>query len=331
MATIDDVAFKAGVSVATVSRVMNNSYVVSEDKRNRVLQAAQELGYQPSTYSRNQKKPETKTILVICSVVIDDIVAGIQAMAKKLGYDVLIYYNANRNSDLDSIKILSNKMVDGVILLNLLLTNEDQISMAKRFPVVQCGEYVSIPNSFQVSTNNEKGAYEIVNHLVSLGHRRIAFVAPDIFDGLPHFVQAREKGYRLALNEHDIPFDPALVVKADFSLESGHEAGRQILEMNQLPDAVFCATDQLAIGCIHMFREAGLAVPSSIAVAGFDDAEVAAICTPPLTTIAQPFYEIGCETVRLLTALIGDEITVGRHIMIDYQMKIRESTVGKKS
>ena len=329
MATIDEVASLAGVSVATVSRVMNNSYVVSEDKRNRVIQAAQTLNYLTSTFGRSQRKPENKTLLIICSVVIYDVVAGVQAMAKKLGYDVLIHYNAGRNAELDSIKVLNNKLVDGVILLNVLMDETDLEEINRRCPVVHCGEYINIPNAFQVSTDNEGGAHAIVSHLISLGRKRIAFVAPDIFNGLPHFVHVREKGYHLALLEHGLPFSPELIIKADFSMESGYEAGRRILAMAQRPDAVFCATDQLAVGCIHTFRDNGLTIPADIAVAGFDNDEVAEICSPPLTTVAQPFFEIGSETVRLLTAMINEEMTVGRHVMIDYQLKIRESTVGK--
>jgi LacI family transcriptional regulator, repressor for deo operon, udp, cdd, tsx, nupC, and nupG len=331
MATIDEVAAMAGVSVATVSRVMNNSYVVSEDKRVRVLQAAQALNYQPSTFSRSQRRAENKTILIICSVVIYDVVAGVQAMAKKLGYDVLIHYNAGRNAELDSIKVLNNKLVDGIILLNVLMDDDDIIEINKRYPVVHCGEYMDIPNAFQVSTDNEGGAHAIVNHLISQGRKRIAFVAPDIFNGLPHFVQVREKGYRLALQEHGLPFSPDLIIKADFSLESGYDAGRRILAMADRPDAVFCATDTLAVGCIHTFRDHGLSIPADIAVAGFDNDEASEICTPPLTTVAQPFFEIGCETVRLLTAMISEEMTIGRSVMIDYQLKIRESTAGKKA
>lgn len=330
MATIDEVATMAGVSVATVSRVMNNSYVVSEEKRNRVLQAAQTLNYLPNTLNRSQRKTENKTILIICSVVIYDVVAGIQATAKKLGYDVLIHYNAGRNAELDSIKVLNNKLVDGVILLNILMDDADLAELNRRFMVVQCGEYVSIPNAFQVSTDNEGGAHAIVSHLISLGHKRIAFVGPDIFNGLPHFVHVREKGYRLALEEHGLAFSPDLVIKADFSMESGYDAGRRILAMADRPDAVFCATDQLAVGCIHTFRDHGLFIPEDIAVAGFDNTEAAEICTPPLTTVAQPFFEIGSETVRMLTAMINEEMSVGRHVMLDYQLKLRESTLGQK-
>ena len=116
MATIEDVAALAGVSVATVSRVMNNSYVVSEEKRKRVLQAAQTLDYRPPSYGRGQKKSVNKTILVICSVVIYEVIAGIQAMAKELGYEVLIHYSADYNADLSTVGILKNKMVDGVIM-----------------------------------------------------------------------------------------------------------------------------------------------------------------------------------------------------------------------
>ena len=329
MATIDEVATLAKVSVATVSRVMNNSYVVSEEKRIRVLEAAQQLGYQPSTYSRNQKRAESKTILVICSVVIDDVVDGIQATANKLGYDVILNYSTVRSIDLDSVRFLKNGMVDGVILLNSVFGVEDQIRLSKMLPVVQCGEYVSVPNSFQVSTNNEKGANEVVEHLISLGRKRIAFVAPKIHIGLPHFVKEREKGYRMALADHDLPFDPSLIVDADFNMDSGLEAGRRILAMDPRPDAVFCAVDTIAVGCVTAIRDAGLRIPEDIAVAGYDDAEIAQICSPPLTTVSQPYFEIGGSTMRLLAQLINEEIQIGRHIMIDHQLKIRESTVGK--
>ena len=166
MATIEDVAALAGVSVATVSRVMNNSYVVSEEKRKRVLQAAQTLDYRPPSYGRGQKKSVNKTILVICSVVIYEVIAGIQAMAKELGYEVLIHYSADYNADLSTVGILKNKMVDGVIMLNMLLDNDALSSISSRFPVVQCSEYVNLKNAYQVTVDNEGGAHAVVSHLI---------------------------------------------------------------------------------------------------------------------------------------------------------------------
>lgn len=329
MATIDEVAALAKVSVATVSRVMNNSYAVSEEKRVRVLDAAKQLGYQPSTYSRNQRRAETKTVLVICSVVIDEIIEGIQSTANTLGYDIIINYCASRNIDLDSVRFLKNGLIDGVILLNPIFSVEDQIRLSKQYPVVQSGEYVSVPGSFQVTTNNAQATHDMVDHLLVLGRKRIAMVVPKLDIGLPHFVKERELGYMVSLMEHGLPFDPSLVIDADFTMESGLEAGKRIIEMDPRPDAVFCATDTIAVGCVNAFRDAGLRVPEDIAVAGYDDAEIAEICTPPLTTVAQPYYEIGVTTMRLLASLIKDEFKVGRHIMVDYELKIRESTVGK--
>lgn len=329
MATIDEVAALAKVSVATVSRVMNNSYAVSEEKRVRVLEAAKQLGYQPSTYSRNQRRAETKTILVICSVVIDEIVEGIQQTANELGYDIIINYCTTRSIDLDSVRFLKNNLIDGVILLNPIFSVEDQIRLSKQYPVVQSGEYVSVPGSYQVTTNNAQAAHDMVDHLLGLGRSRIAMVVPKLGIGLPHFIAERELGYMVSLMRHGQCFDPALVIDADFTLESGLEAGKRILEMDPRPDAVFCATDTIAVGCINAFKDAGLRVPEDIAVAGYDDAEIAEICTPPLTTVAQPYFEIGVTTMRLLAALIRDEFRIGRHIMVDYELKIRESTVGK--
>ncbi len=329
MATIEDVAALAKVSVATVSRVMNNSYVVSEEKRKRVLAAARDLDYQPSTFSRIRPKSTNKTLLIICTALIYEVVSGIQAEAEGLGYDVLIHYGSHRAEDLESIKILNEKMVDGIILLNIPLTQDQLKDLRKRCPVVQCGEYLGISNSYVVSINNKRSARDMVRHLLDIGRRRIAFVAPYLDDGLPGFVRLRELGYRLALAEAGLASDPKLVIQADFDEQSAYEAAEAILEMAPRPDAVFCANDHLAATCIHAFKEAGLKVPEDIAVAGFDNDEIAEIIRPPLTTISQPFFEIGCETAKLIHLLINDEISTGYHVMVDHELKIRESTVGQ--
>jgi LacI family transcriptional regulator, repressor for deo operon, udp, cdd, tsx, nupC, and nupG len=331
MATIEDVAEKAGVSVATVSRVLNNNYMVSNEKKNRVFEAVKALNYQPNALGRNLRRSETKMVLVICTVVIDEAMAGIQDIAKELGYDVILSYTGNKRDGMCSIKFLENSLVDGVILLNMLFKDEELLTISEKYPVVQCGEYVDIPNSFLVATNDQKAAYEMTSHLIQLGRKRIGFVAYEEFGITSHFSLEREKGYKQALADHGIPYDPELKKIGDFSYESGIDAAKQFLSMKEKPDAVFCTQDNMAVGCVNTFKNAGVSVPEDIAVSGFDNVELAEICNPSLTTVNQSFYEIGRETMRLLVSLIKGEITIGRQVLINHQLIIRDSTVKNKT
>jgi LacI family repressor for deo operon, udp, cdd, tsx, nupC, and nupG len=328
MATIDDVAKLAGVSVATVSRVLNNNYTVGQKNRDKVLEAVQILNYQPNAFGRNLRRSETKMVLVVCTSVIEQAMNGINDTAKELGYDVILSYTHSNGKGNNSIKFLENGLVDGVIFLNMIFKDEELINISKQYPVVQCGEYVDIPNAYLVSTNDERAAYEMVNHLINTGKRRIGYIAYDAFGMNPYFSREREKGYKQALADNNIPFDPELIKSADRSYKSGVIAATRYLELKNRPDAVFCSRDNLAIACINTFETAGLAVPGDIAIAGFDNNEIAEMCSPALTTVAQSFYEMGCETMRMLIAQIKGEITVGRRVYINHKLVVRASTSG---
>jgi LacI family transcriptional regulator, repressor for deo operon, udp, cdd, tsx, nupC, and nupG len=330
MSTIEEVAALANVSIATVSRVLNNNYMVSQGKKDRVLEAVKTLNYQPNAFGRNLRRSETMMVLVVCSSVINDAMTGIQDVAKELGYDVILSYADNKRNGTNSIKFLENGLVDGVIFLNMHFKDEELINISKQYPVVQCGEYVDIPDSFLVSTNDEKAAYQMTSHLIQLGKKRIGFIAYEGFGTTLHFSREREKGYKLALADNGITYDPELRMIGDNSYESGIEAAKQFLSMKDRPDAVFCTQDNMAVGCINTFKDAGVSVPEDIAVSGFDNVEIAEICIPPLTTISQSFYEIGRETMRLLVCLIKGKITIGRQVFINHQMIIRGSTVKDK-
>ncbi len=326
MATIEDVATLAGVSIATVSRVMNNSYIVSSEKKEKVLAAAKELQY--SSIKNTVQKIDNKIILVAGTAFIDDIFAGMQDKAKEYGYEVVFSYCYNNIEDIKELKMVQTGLVDGIILMNLPTSAKELRTLKEQIPVVFCGEFLEMPHTFSVSINEQKAAYEMVKHLLSLGRRRIGLVLPQLNGVVHHFIHEREMGYRLALAEAGIPIDSALCLYADYSLESGLSAGKQLLALDNRPDAVFCATDSLAIGCITAFQKEGISIPADIAVAGFDNMELSTVCNPPLTTVEQPFYEIGCESVRLLMTLIRENLSVGRHVMIDHQIAYRASTTG---
>ncbi|RCX16063.1 LacI family transcriptional regulator [Anaerobacterium chartisolvens] len=329
MVKIEDVAALAGVSVATVSRVLNNNYMVSKEKREKVLEAVKALNYQPNALGRNLRRAESKMVLVVCTAVIDEAMRGIQDVAKDLGYDVILSYS-DRTGGMNSIKFLENGLVGGVIFLNMLFKDEELINISKQYPVVQCGEYVDIPNSYLVAVNDGKATYDMTKHVIELGKKRIAFVACEGYGENPHFSRDRERGYKLALADFGLPHYPELRRSGDFSIESGIAAAKEYLKMDHKPDAVICAQDNIAFGCLNTFKNAGLSVPGDIAVTGFDNIEISEVSDPSITTIAQPFYEIGRETMKMLVSLMKGEISVGRHLFIDYQLIVRGSTVGKK-
>jgi LacI family repressor for deo operon, udp, cdd, tsx, nupC, and nupG len=329
MTTISDVATRAGVSIATVSRVLNNSYIVSSEKKIRVTEAIEALNYKPNVYGRNLRRNETKLVLVVCSTLIEEIMNGIQDVAKELDYDIILNYTGSRNKNLDSIKFLQNGLVDGVIYSSLFFADEELIKISRQFPVVQCGELLDIPNSFLVSTRDDEASYNMVCHLINQGKKRIGLVTLEGAEALCRFAREREKGYKRALADFNLPDDPALIYRGDISFESGADAAKYFIHMKESPDAIFCVQDNPAVGCINALKTAGISVPKDIAVAGFDNAEISEACDPPLTTVAQPFYEIGRETMKTLVSLIKGEISIGRHILLDSEIIIRDSTVNK--
>ncbi len=332
MATIEDVAVKAGVSVATVSRVLNDSNKVSRDKKDKVMKAVKDLNYQPNALGRNLRRSETRMVLVVCTFVINEVLAGIQDTADDLGYDVILVSTGMKKRGLDAVKFIKNGMVDGVIFLNMIYEHKELIDLISQYPIVQSCEYLNIPNSYLVSVNDEKAAYEMTCHLIAQGRKRIAFLGYSTSKYSPNFVFDREKGYKRALAEHGLIYDSNLHLEGDLAFHGGHsgvEAAKKILAMENRPDAIFCIQDNMAIGCINTLVKAGVSVPGEIAVAGFDDIEMAQICDPQLTTVSQPLYDIGTETMKMLIAQIRGEIKTPRHIFLEHKLVIRGSTVSQ--
>lgn len=351
MATIEEVARRAGVSVATVSRVLNNNYAVSQAKRDSVMEAVGALNYQINAAGRMLRRSEARMILVVCTAVLQEVLEGIQEAGRTLGYDILVTctgFPSNRcyvaqtepnGSDggraetlrPESFKFLENGLVDGVILMNMVVHDQELLAISRQYPIVQCGEYVKTPKSFLVSTHDSKAAYAMTEHLLSLGRRRVAILMNEIDGQLSNYVRERLSGYRQALTDAGQQPDPTLEFRGDYHYDSGVAAARRMIESGNLPDAVFCTRDSLAVGCLNVFRAAGIRVPEDIAVAGFDNSELCGMCSPPLTSVAQPFREIGQETLKMLVSLIRGEISTGRHLLLDHQLVLRESTVGALS
>ena len=331
MVTVIDVAKKAGVSVATVSRVLNSNYIVTKEKRDKVLKAIEELGYVPKTTVRTEKNSEKKVIVVLAAAIIHDIIAGIQDFGVQHGYEIMISYHASEAKSSQPWSFLPKGQLGGLIILNMLFNEQELQEISDTVPVVQCSQYTSIPNAYAVTVDDENAAYHAVSHLIETGKRKIAFVGMGIEEGegciSTNFSKDRLIGYRRALEDNGITFNPKLVKYSDNSYESGAQSAIKLLEQ-QIPfDSVFCVTDNLAVACLNTFKEAGYRIPEDIAVCGFDNQEISEMTNPKLTTVDQPFYEIGYESMRMLESIIKCEISTGRRVLIEHKLIKRGSTV----
>jgi LacI family repressor for deo operon, udp, cdd, tsx, nupC, and nupG len=234
---------KAGVSVATVSRVLNSNYMVTKEKRDKVLKAIEELGYVPKTTVRNEKNSEKKVIVVVAAAIIHEVIAGIQDFGEQHGYEIMISYHASQAKSSQPWGFLPKEQLGGLIILNMLFNEQEIQELSDKVPVVQCSQYTSIPNAYAVTVDDENAAYHAVSHLIETGKRNIAFIGLGIEDGdsfiSPNFSKDRYIGYRRALEDNGISFNSDLVKYGDYSYESGAQSALELLEQQIHIDGVF--------------------------------------------------------------------------------------------
>jgi len=330
MATIHDVAAKAGVSVATVSRVINNRGNVALKSIIKVNKAIEELGYYPNVLARDLRKSESNRVLVLLQTISNPfyatIVKGIEDVAQKYNYSIML---CNTDSDINReknyIELLAKKVVQGAILLDTEMTKDELNTLAKENKIILCCEYREGVNVSHVMIDNYTAAKTIVKHLLSLGHRRIALIAGDTHLSS---TSLRYKGYIDALFEAGITPDENLIYwSGTSSFKMGMRIMETILGCEKRPTAVFAMSDVLAIGAIKSINNKGLSVPEDIAVAGFDGIEFAAVTKPGLTTIAQPNYDMGCIAMEMLIKEMKEGRKDTKEVVVEHELVIRESTV----
>ncbi len=329
--TMKDVAQAAGVSTTTVSHVINNTRYVQQETRQRVEQAMQDLGYHPSSVARGLRLGVTKTIGLILPDVANPFFAEVSRQIEDFGYHqgysvILCNSDNNLQKQHEYVNTLLAKQVDGVIFISAGESLEDLSRLtASGIPIVVADREVPLHLADVVMLDNEKAGFKAAQHLIELGHRHIACIT-----GPSHLSPSmlRMEGYRRALQQAGIDFDPALVVQGDFRIDGGKQAMQTLL--NRLPSltAVFALNDMMAIGAISALRDAGLRVPQDVSVVGFDDIVIAALVDPPLTTIAQPIKDIARWATSLLIAKMGKRKTEGenRRIALDAGLIVRQST-----
>jgi LacI family repressor for deo operon, udp, cdd, tsx, nupC, and nupG len=329
-ATVQDVAKTAGVSVGTVSRVLNGSPAVSESSKAKVAAAIRQLNYRPLASARDLRRDRTMRILALAknlySPVISEVFRGAGDAAALSGYVTLIAPTAgDREREQQLVDMLRNGSVDGLIMFSPTMPDEDVEEMAEQLSVVQVCEIADAEAAFGVSIDDRQAAFDITRHLIRTGGQRMAMIGTRV----ARSGRLREEGFRRAVAEAGLSPDHMLFTDGDFDFHAGRRLARELLGLHPLPDAVFCGSDTVAAGCVREITDAGLRVPGDIAVAGFDDSIQAEMCVPELTTIRQPAYAMGQLAFEALLARMTEPEGYRRgRTFLPHELVVRDSTNG---
>jgi LacI family transcriptional regulator len=315
MASITDVARRAGVSVATVSRVMNGGYPVAEPTRLRVQQAITDLGYVANAHARALTRSSTRTVGVILHDAVDpyfaQIVSGIQEEADVSGRMVLLLSTMrDRKREVAQIELLRAQRVDAVIIIGGFYEDDEFVVSlqeqarglkAQGARLIVCGPYPIRAQA--LIPDNAGGAFRLTTYLLEQGHRRIAHLAgPQAFST----AEERHSGYRGALSAYGATYDPNLVIRTDFSRDGAYAACMRLLDSGESFSAIFAANDIMAIGTLSALRDRSIAVPADVSVVGFDDILISRDLTPRLTTMSIPMEQLGRRAMELAVSPDAD-------------------------
>lgn len=332
MANIREVARRANVSVATVSRVINQSDKVKANTRNHVLSVMSEMGYGENKAAGAETKKKVKRILVILPDVVNPfysiIAQGACETARKEGY-LLMLCTTERNYENEKyyIDMLRAGMANGAILVASVMDKTELLELDSTKHIIQCCEYDEDAETVShISIDNYTAGKDAVQHLINIGHKRIAMISCD--NGFLSTAK-REKAYRDTLEKNGIEFHPQYLAKMenDYGYRTGIRSMNYLLNLKEPPTAVLAISDIVAIGAMQAIQKAGLSVPDDIAVMGFDDLDVASLYNPPLTTIYQPKEDIGRLAMEMLDKKINGIDSEFESIFLEHELRIRKSTV----
>lgn len=330
-ATIRDVAKHAGVSIKTVSRVINNESRVSEKMRAKVVASMQALGFTPNISARRLAQGRSHVIGLIFHNAtwnyINDVLRGILETCRQTGYNALIHPCDidNPNDQAEILGLVEQQQVDGFIFTPPC---DNALGLLEELHRLNVPFVRLTPQDRQrpwpyVTANDHQGAYEMTDYLLNLGHQRIGFIIGDPAHRASH---DRLAGYQAALEAHGRPVDLALVKQGDFHFDSGLRCGRELLAATLRPTAIFAGNDNMAAGVLTAAHQLGLTIPGDLSVAGFDDVRLAQQVWPALTTVHQPIY----DTARLSAGLLIDRLRPEAGEMVYHELPttlvIREST-----
>jgi len=323
--TITDVARAAGVSVSTVSKVINSRDGVARETYSRVNAVIDELGYEGSLVARSLRSHKTYVVGVLVAgfePFSAEILKGAATVLEESQYDLLAYTGARRGGGVGwerrYLSRLSGTLIDAAVIVTPTVMDADS-----DIPVVAIDPHAGPADLPTVDSDNFTGGEIATKHLLELGHTRIGYLAgrPDLESS-----RLREAGYRKALAEAGVMVDENLVRIGSYSREESHAPARELLSLPERPTAIFAANDLSALGIMDVARQLGIDVPRDLSVVGFDDIPDSAQSTPPLTTVQQPLQRMGAEAIRMLLALMDSQPLESPHVRLPVSLVRRGST-----
>ena len=326
--TIKDVAREAGVSVATVSRVLNGSCNVSDSSAARVNEAIEKLHYSPNFLGRNLRKCETNVILCIMPTsehsLYSKIIMGMQTYASKVGYDIISAVSHGTSAaEIRQMNMLFNKTVDGAVLLGTQFNADDLNRLSQEYDIALCCEGVTGANVLTVAVDDEKAACDAVTALIKKGHKNIGFIGTN---SAAISSTARENGYKLALKNAGIPLREEYIYKQTYDYECGADAFDKFSELEDKPTAIFAVSDLLAISAIHRAVDRGIKVGTDVAVMGFDNISMCEMMLPTVSTVSQPCAKMGELVIAKLIENIHSNVKDNKYYTVGHEVIMRQST-----
>jgi LacI family transcriptional regulator len=324
--TIRDVAARAGVSVATVSKVLNQRYGVAAETFARVQAVIEELGYEASLVAQSLRNHKTNVIGILVADLepfSTELLKGAADAIRGSGFELVVYSAGGRVNDHVGWERRYLSRVSGTLVDGAILVTPTVIDVNYGAPIVAVDPHTGPSDLPTIDSDNLRGAQLATEHLLSLGHRRIAMLTgrPDL-----QSARLREQGYRDALAAANVPVDEKLIQLGGYDPAMSAEAARELLSTADRPTAIFAANDQSALGTLEAAAELGLSVPDDLSVVGFDNIPESALSTPSLTTVDQPIREMGLRAIQLLIQLINGEAAEETHITLATSLVVRQST-----
>ncbi len=329
-ATIKDVAKVAGVSISTVSRVINDSKPVSSEARRKVLDAIEKLGYKPNEVARTLVTKRSYLIGIIVTDIgnsyVAEIVRGIEEVGRMYDYDIILCSSyGDRKSELKFINLLTGKQAEGIILVSEKM-NKEAIELLKSYklPYIYLNRYLNVKELPTVSIDSVEASYEMTKYLLEAGHRDIMYITASIDEN--SIEKSKIEGYENALKELEI--ENSIILEAEgFTIEDGYNIGEKVLKQlkEEKMTAIFCGQDEVAIGIMNYLYDQDIKVPKDVTVVGYGDIKTSSIYRPKLTTVKKPGYDIGAVSIRRVIKEIEGEETEEPQINLPIQIVKRES------
>lgn len=329
-ATIYDVAREAGVSMATVSRVVNGNPNVKPSTRKKVLEAIEQLGYRPNAVARGLASKKTTTVGVIIPDIARtfyaELARGIEDIATMYNYNIILCNSdQNKDKEIHLLNTLLGKQVDGIVFMGGKISEEHVAEFEHSpVPLVLAATVDENEKTPSVNIDYEDASFEVINEFIKKGHERIAMLTGPLED--PVNGHLKFSGYRKAMEQAELDIHDGFVAIGDYTYDAGLKAAEDFLQLPTKPTAIFVGTDEMGLGVIHGIQDAGFSVPEDIEVIGFNNTRLATMVRPTLSTVVQPMYDIGAVSMRLLTKLMNKEEVEEQTVILPHTIEFRDST-----